>query len=209
MASVSEILQERLQNALQALGISIDEAPQLAPTTDPRHGDYQTNAAMVLGKKLKRNPRDLAGLIVANLSMNDIGTPPEVAGPGFINFRLSPEFIAHRVYEVALDQYLGVERAGKPKTVVIDFSSPNIAKPMHVGHIRSTILGDALARITRFLGHNVISDNHIGDWGTQFGMLLVGWKTELDQAALTRDPLSERGRIYREADAAAKKDSGI
>ena len=94
MATVSEILQERLQNALQAIGIAIDEPLQIAPTTDPRHGDYQTNAAMVLGKKLKQNPRNLAGQIVANLSMNDIGTPPEVAGPGFINFRLSPEFLA-------------------------------------------------------------------------------------------------------------------
>src|SRR6476660_3370498 len=108
MATVLETLQERLQNALQALGISIDEAPQLTPTTDPRHGDYQTNAAMVLGKKLRQNPRNLAGLIATNLSMNDIGPPPEVAGPGFINFRLSSEFLALRLHELALDPRLGV-----------------------------------------------------------------------------------------------------
>jgi arginyl-tRNA synthetase len=209
MATVSAILKERLQDAVGVIGIAIDEPLQMAPTTDPRHGDYQTNTAMVLGKKLKRNPRDLAGLIVANLSMNDIGPPPEVAGPGFINFRLSPEFIAHRVYEVALDQYLGVERAGKPKTVVIDFSSPNIAKPMHVGHIRSTILGDALARIARFLGHHVITDNHIGDWGTQFGKVIYGWKHLLVPTNLDSDPVAELVRIYREADAEAKRDPVI
>jgi arginyl-tRNA synthetase len=209
MATVSEILQERLQNALQAIGITIDEPLQIAPTTDPRHGDYQTNAAMVLGKKLKKNPRNLAGLIVVNISMNDVGTPPEVAGPGFINFRLSPEFLAHRLHELALDQRLGVVRTGKPKTVVIDFSSPNIAKPMHVGHIRSTILGDALAKVARFLGHNVITDNHIGDWGTQFGKVIYGWKHLLVPENLDSDPVAELVRIYREADTAAKKDSGI
>jgi arginyl-tRNA synthetase len=207
--TVAAILQERLQKALQAIGLVTDEPLQLAPATDPRHGDYQTNAAMVLGKKVKQNPRNLAGLIVENLSMNGIGTPPEVAGPGFINFRLSPEFVAHRLLELALDQRLGVERAEKPKTIVIDFSSPNIAKPMHIGHIRSTILGDALARITRFLGHHVITDNHIGDWGTQFGKVIYGWKHLLIPANLDSDPVAELVRIYREADAAAKKDSGI
>ena len=104
MPTVSEILQERLQNALRAIGLSIAEPLQLTPTTDPRHGDYQTNAAMVLGKKLGQNPRNLAELIVANLSVNDIGPAPEVAGPGFINFRLSPEFVAHRLSELAMDQ---------------------------------------------------------------------------------------------------------
>jgi len=209
MATVSEILQERLRNALQASSIGTDEPPQIAPTTDPHHGDYQTNVAMVLGKKLKQNPRNLADLIVANLSVNDIGTPPEVAGPGFINFRLSPEFLAHRLHELALDVRLGVERTGKPKTVVIDFSSPNIAKPMHVGHIRSTILGDALANITRFLGHNVITDNHIGDWGTQFGKVIYGWKHLLRPENLDSDPVAELVRIYREADTASKKDAEI
>src|SRR3984957_18280898 len=207
--TVSRTLQERLQNALQTIGVATGEPPQVAPTTDLRHGDYQTNVAMVLGKQVKQNPRSLAGLIVANLSMNDIGEAPEIAGPGFINFRLSPEFVTHRLQELALDQRLGVERAEKPKTIVIDFSSPNIAKPMHIGHIRSTILGDALARITRFLGHNVITDNHIGDWGTQFGKVIYGWKHLLIPANLDSDPVAELVRIYREADAAAKEDSGI
>jgi arginyl-tRNA synthetase len=209
MATVSEILQERLQNALQTIGITLDGPPQVAAATDPRHGDYQTNVAMVLGKKLKENPRNLALRIVANLSVNDIGTPPEVAGPGFINFRLSPDFLAGRLLELALDQRLGVAGTGKPKTVVIDFSSPNIAKPMHIGHIRSTILGDALARVTRFLGNNVITDNHIGDWGTQFGKVIYGWKYLLIPENFDSDPVAEMVRIYREADLAAKKDPEI
>jgi arginyl-tRNA synthetase len=209
MATVSEILQERLQNALRAIGVANDEPLQLGPTGDSRHGDYQTNAAMVLAKKLKQNPKNLAGLIVANLLINDIGTPPEIAGPGFINFRLSPEFLAHRLQELALDQRFGVEQSRKPKTVVIDFSSPNIAKPMHVGHIRSTVLGDVLAKVTRFLGHNVITDNHIGDWGTQFGKVIYGWKHLLVPENLHFDAVSELVRIYREADTAAKKDPGI
>jgi arginyl-tRNA synthetase len=209
MATVSAVLRERLENALQSVGVTLDEPAQLAATADPRHGDYQTNAAMVLGKKLKQNPRNLAGQIVANLPMNGIGLPAEVAGPGFINFRLSPEFLAARLLELALDQRLGVERTREPKTVVIDFSSPNIAKAMHVGHIRSTILGDSLARIARFLGHNVITDNHIGDWGTQFGKVIYGYKHLLIPQNLESDPVAELMRIYREADIAAKKDPGI
>jgi arginyl-tRNA synthetase len=209
MPTVSEILRERLHDALRVLGFSIDEPLQLAPTTDSRHGDYQTNAAMVLGKKFKQHPGNLAGLIVANLSVNDIGPAPEVAGPGFINFRLYPEFLGQRLHELALDERLGVERTGKPKTVVIDFSSPNIAKPMHVGHIRSTVLGDALAKITRFLGHNVVTDNHIGDWGTQFGKVIYGWKHLLISENLDSDPVAELVRIYRESDLAAKKDSRV
>ncbi|MBV8639742.1 MAG: arginine--tRNA ligase, partial [Verrucomicrobia bacterium] len=134
---------------------------------------------------------------------------PEVAGPGFINFRISPEFLAHRVHELALDKRLGVEPVAAPKTIVIDFSSPNIAKPMHVGHIRSTNLGDALARVARFLGHDVITDNHLGDWGTQFGKVIYGWKRLLNRANLDSDPMEELVRIYREAGAAAEKDPEI
>jgi arginyl-tRNA synthetase len=207
--TVSKLLQERLQIALQRIGIAIDGPLQIAATTDSRHGDYQTNVAMVLGKKLKQNPRNLAGLIVADISVNDIGPPPEIAGPGFINFRLSKEFVDQRLRDLTLDQRLGVEPIGTPKTVVIDFSSPNIAKPMHVGHIRSTILGDALAKVTRFLGHNVVTDNHIGDWGTQFGKVIYGWKHLLIPENLDSDPVAEMVRIYREADTAAKNDSGI
>jgi len=209
MPTVSQKLQELLQNALQAVEITSDEPLQIAPTTDLRHGDYQTNAAMVLAKKLKLNARNLASRVVANLTTNDIGAQPEVAGPGFINFRLSPEFLAKRLQELALDTHLGVEPVRKPKTIVIDFSSPNIAKPMHVGHIRSTNLGDTLARVARFLGHHVITDNHLGDWGTQFGKVIYGWKRLLNWRNLDADPMAELVRIYREADTAAEKDPEV
>jgi arginyl-tRNA synthetase len=206
MPTVSQILQKRLQHALQAIGLTNDEPPQLAPTIDPRHGDYQTNAAMVLGKKLKQNARNLATRIVANLSADDLAALPEVAGPGFINFKLSPEFLANRLLELAIDTRLGVEPVVRTKTIVIDFGSPNIAKPMHVGHIRSMNLGDALARVARFLGYRVITDNHLGDWGTQFGKVIYGWKRFLNWRNLDADPMAELVRIYREADAAAGKD---
>jgi arginyl-tRNA synthetase len=209
MPTVSEILRECLSDALEKSGVGIDEPLQIGPTADPRHGDYQTNAAMVFGKKLKQNPRTLAARIVGNLSINDIGAPPEIAGPGFINFRLSTRFVAEHVHRLGLNERLGVEPAKTPETIVIDFSSPNIAKPMHVGHIRSTILGDALAKIARFLGHNVITDNHIGDWGTQFGKVIYGWKNLLVEERLGSDPVAELVRIYREADAASKNDPDI
>jgi len=209
MPTVSEILKERLRDALEASGVAIDEPLQLAPTADPRHGDYQTNAAMVFGKKLKQNPRALAARIVNNLAINDIAAPAEVAGPGFINFRLSGEFFADRLHRLGSDERFGVEPVVKPRTIVIDFSSPNIAKPMHVGHIRTTILGDALAKIARFLGHNVITDNHVGDWGTQFGKVIYGWKRLLVEDRLGSDPIAELVRIYREADAASKNDPEI
>jgi arginyl-tRNA synthetase len=209
MVTVSEILRERLRDALEASGVAIDGPLQLAPTADARHGDYQTNAAMVLGKKLKQNPRSLAAQIASNLAVHDIGGPPEIAGPGFINFRLSAEFLADHLYRLGSEERLGVERVGEPKTIVIDFSSPNIAKPMHVGHIRSTFLGDALARIARFLGHNVITDNHVGDWGTQFGKVIYGWKHLLVEERLRADPIAELVRIYREADAVTKEDPEI
>ncbi len=209
MPTVSEILKERLSNAFEASGVAIDEPLQVAPTADPRHGDYQTNAAMVYGKKLKQNPRTLAARITENLDFNDIGPQPGVAGPGFINFSLSADFLAERLHRFGLDERFGVEAVAKPRTIVIDFSSPNIAKPMHVGHIRSTILGDTLARIARFLGHNVITDNHVGDWGTQFGKVIYGWKHLLVDDLLRVDPVAELVRIYREADAASKNDPEI
>jgi arginyl-tRNA synthetase len=209
MPTVCEILEERLHDALIASGVSIDEPLEVSATADPHHGDYQTNAAMVLGKKLNQNPRALAAKIVNKFDMSDIGASPEVAGPGFINFRLSSEFLANRVYRLGLDDRLGVERVQRPETIVIDFSSPNIAKPMHVGHIRSTILGDALTKVARFLGHHVITDNHIGDWGTQFGKVIYGWKHLLMEERLSSDPISELVRIYREADALTKEDPGI
>src|SRR6202035_2934113 len=135
--------------------------------------------------------------------------PPEIAGAGFINFRLKPGWAAERMARFAHDPRLGVPEPDRPQKIVIDFSSPNVAKPMHVGHIRSTFLGDALARIAEFLGHDVIRDNHIGDWGTQFGMVIWGWKNLLDREALQRDPLAEIVRIYKETNARSTSDPAV
>ncbi|MFM8810458.1 MAG: arginine--tRNA ligase, partial [Chthoniobacterales bacterium] len=129
--------------------------------------------------------------------------------PGFLNFRLNPDWISQQIVALSGDPRCGVPAAEKPLKVIIDFSSPNIAKPMHVGHIRSTILGDALARITRFLGHEVVTDNHLGDWGTQFGKVLYGWKHMLDRAALERDPVAEMTRLYREVNALEQTDPAV
>ena len=134
---------------------------------------------------------------MAALDVSDFCDPPEVAGPGFINVRLRDEWIVERLQAMVTDERLGHPVESSPRTFVIDFSAPNVAKPMHVGHIRSTVLGDAFARILRFVGHRVITDNHLGDWGTQFGMIIFGFRHLLDQASYADEPVAELGRLYR------------
>lgn len=212
MPTVRSLLEERLRSALDALGLDhnalgLDSASaEVSPSADGRFGDYQTNIAMILAKRAKRNPRELGQAIADKIDVSGISEPPTLAGAGFLNFRLTQEFLNEAATARLAGAHCGVEPATNPRTFVIDFSSPNVAKPMHVGHIRSTILGDSLARVARFLGHRVIGDNHIGDWGTQFGMLLYGWKTELNQAALNADPLGEMERIYKFVSARCKED---
>jgi len=152
---------------------------------------------MGLAKARKMNPRQLAADVLAKLDLADLCEKVEIAGAGFLNFRLSASAVTRTLGSAAAGEHLFFDKTTEPRTVVVDFSSPNVAKPMHVGHIRSTVLGDALARVLRLLGHRVITDNHIGDWGTQFGMLLVGWKTVLDPEQLKSDPLAEMERIYK------------
>ena len=193
METFRSILAKRLTDALTKAGFP--DAGELTQASDPRFGDYQTNAALVLGKQRGENPRSVAGKILQNLDVTDLSEAPTVAGAGFINFRLRNETIAKKAGELLVDERLGVARSTSPRKVVIDFGSPNVAKPMHVGHIRSTALGDALARIAEFIGHDVIRDNHIGDWGTQFGMVIWGWKNLLNRDALQGDPLGEIVRI--------------
>jgi arginyl-tRNA synthetase len=192
-----QLFQARLRDALT--GWVADPTPYLAmvkPAQDPRHGDYQANCAMSLAKTLGRKPREVAEEIVRRLAVEDLVERAEVAGPGFINFHLRPSWLASQVQAMARDERLGVPQAEPPRTLVIDFSSPNVAKPLHVGHLRSTIIGDSLTRLFRFLGHRVITDNHLGDWGTQFGMLLYGYKHFRDEAALQADPVRELTRLY-------------
>jgi arginyl-tRNA synthetase len=164
---------------------------------DPKFGDYQANMAMPLAKRLGRPPRQIAAEIVARLDVSDLCAPPEIAGPGFINLRMQDRWLIERLTAALGDPRLGVAPVARPRTFVIDFSAPNVAKPMHVGHIRSTVIGDALCRVLRFLGHNVISDNHIGDWGTQFGMILYGYKHFLNADAYRQNPVEELARLYR------------
>ena len=161
-------LARRLRAALAACGLPMERGDVVA-AADTRFGDYQTNAAMVLAKEAKANPRQLAAQISEQFDGGDVCGRPEIAGPGFLNFRLSPEWTARQLLALAGDARCAVPAADTAQRIIIDFSSPNIAKPMHVGHIRSTILGDALARIARFLGHEVVTDNHLGDWAPSSG----------------------------------------
>ena len=207
MQTFQDILTKQLGAALTASGL--DGEGTVVPATDPRFGDYQTNIALVLAKERGENPRLLAQKIIDHLKVEAWAEIPTVAGAGFINFSLKPEAIALQTAQLLRDERLGVARVQHPRRIVIDFGSPNVAKPMHVGHIRSTILGDALARIAAFLGHDVIRDNHIGDWGTQFGMVIYGWKHLLDRDALARDPIAELVRIYKTTNELSKTDPVI
>ncbi len=204
--NIQHQLQERLQRALT--GLVPDPGPYVAmlkPAQDARFGDYQANCAMSLAKVLGKPPRTIAQQIVERLPLNDVLDPPEIAGPGFINLRLRNNWLAKQIQAMAADVRLGVAKVANPRTYVIDFSSPNVAKPMHVGHLRSTIIGDALTRLFRFLGHTVITDNHLGDWGAQFGIILYGYKHYLDQAAFMADPGRELARLYKHVTKLFKK----
>jgi arginyl-tRNA synthetase len=205
-----KILEQKLRQAVSAVLPDADVSGVLIrPCPDPKFGDYQSNALMALAKARKMNPRQLAGEVAARLEMAEWCEPVEVAGAGFLNFRLKPEAMGRTLSEAAAGGELFYEKTANPRRVVIDFSSPNVAKPMHVGHIRSTILGDSLARILRLLGHCVVTDNHIGDWGTQFGKLLVGWKTELDAEKLRADPIGEMERLYKRVNAACESEPAV
>lgn len=179
------------------------------PCPDPKFGDYQSNALMSLAKARKMNPRLLAENVLQKLDVSGICEKVEIAGAGFLNFRLKDSALTQTLAAAALGEHLFFEKTNHPKTVIVDFSSPNVAKPMHVGHIRSTILGDSLARAFRLLGHKVITDNHIGDWGTQFGKLLVGWKKFLNREALAADPISEMERLYKFVNSASESDPKV
>jgi arginyl-tRNA synthetase len=207
METFQSLLAKKLSDALAKAGLP--DAGELTPATDARFGDYQTNSALILGKERGENPRDVADKILAHLDVGDISEKPTVAGAGFINFTLRPDAVAQKAAETLQDERLGVARSTSPRKIVVDFGSPNVAKPMHVGHVRSIVLGDALARVATFLGHEVIRDNHIGDWGTQFGMVIWGWKNLLDRQSLGRDPIAELVRIYKETNERSTTDPAV
>ena len=199
-------IEQHLQAAVAAVLPDADVSGVLVrPCPDSRFGDYQTTSIMALAKVRKLNPRQIAADVLAKLDVSEVCEKVEIAGAGFLNFHLKLSALTAALADAAAGKHLFFEPTTRPRSVVIDFSSPNVAKPMHVGHIRSTILGDSLARTLRLLGHGVVTDNHIGDWGTQFGMLLVGWKRELDAAALQADAIGEMERIYKKISAECKE----
>lgn len=201
--TLHSLLQQRLKAALLKLNLE-DSCANVTATADGRFGDYQTNAAMVIAKQQGKNPRHIAMQLIEQLQLQDIAALPEIAGPGFINFRLNTLFLEQQLAALLEDVRCGVPVVKNAQTIVIDFSSPNVAKPMHVGHIKSTVLGDALARIARFLGHHVITDNHLGDWGTQFGKVIYGVKNLATSHVETVHQLVD---LYREVNEKEQHDS--
>jgi arginyl-tRNA synthetase len=179
--NIRELLNQRVLNAMQVCGVPAECPALIAPGKKAGFGDYQANCAMGAAKQMGKNPRELAGQIVAALDLQGIASKVEIAGPGFINIDLAPEWLGQQLAQAQTDARLDIPLIDTPQTVVIDYSGPNLAKEMHVGHLRSTIIGDALARLLEFQGHNVIRQNHVGDWGTQFGMLIAELEEQLAQ----------------------------
>jgi arginyl-tRNA synthetase len=196
MKSTIAALQSAVQSALvAAFGADVAETdPMLVPTSNPKFGDYQANVAMSLAKPLGKAPRAIATEILQHLQVDEMCEPPEIAGPGFINLKLKTDYLAAQLAAMQTDARLGVAPVKAPQRVIVDFSSPNIAKEMHVGHLRSTIIGDSIARILEFQGHDVLRLNHVGDWGTQFGMLITYLK-EVAPAALTTPDAIDLGDL--------------
>jgi arginyl-tRNA synthetase len=195
--NVLEALRARFAAATPGGGDAATFAAAVRASGDPRFGDYQANGCMALAKSLGTNPRALATEVAGRVDLEPMAPTPEVAGPGFLNVRLHDAWMAALLRELLADERLGLGLPEHSRTIVIDYSSPNVAKPMHVGHVRSTVIGDALARTFHALGHRVIRDNHLGDWGTQFGMIIYGWKHHRDEAAYAADPVAELARLYR------------
>lgn len=192
-----QLVAAEVEQAFSANGL-IDQPIILQPAKNRDFGDYQINGVMGAAKKTRQNPRELAQKVANALQQNPLIATAEVAGPGFINLKLRPEKLAQYIKDSLQDEHLGIARNSKPQTIVIDYSSPNLAKEMHVGHLRSSIIGDSLNRVLTFLGHKVIAQNHVGDWGTQFGML-VAYLIEQQQNGRADLELADLEQFYRNA----------
>lgn len=192
-----QLVAAEVEQAFSANGLT-DQPIILQPAKNRDFGDYQINGVMGAAKKTRQNPRELAQKVANALQQNPLIATAEVAGPGFINLKLRPEKLAQYIKDSLQDEYLGIARNSKPQTIVIDYSSPNLAKEMHVGHLRSSIIGDSLNRVLTFLGHKVIAQNHVGDWGTQFGML-VAYLIEQQQNGRADLELADLEQFYRNA----------
>ena len=199
MQTIQEILSALVRGAFAAAFPGADLSALnfgVLPTADETFGDYQCNGAMAAAKALRLPPRAIAEKVVAQLPAGGLLAKAEIAGPGFINLFLAGAALARHLEAMQADPLLGVPQPGAGKTLIVDYSSPNVAKPMHIAHIRSTVIGDALKRIHRALGYTVLGDNHLGDWGTQFGILILGYRAFLDPAALEASPVDELQRVY-------------
>lgn len=197
--NIKQILSEKVSAAMVAAGLPEDTNPAVSISNRPQFGDYQANGVMGAAKKLKTNPRELASKVLESLDLDGIADNIELAGPGFINIHLSPIWLANQLALVAQDAHIGVSQRSEPQTVVVDYSAPNLAKEMHVGHLRSTIIGDAVVRALEFRGDNVIRQNHMGDWGTQFGMLIAHLSDKLASDEVAETALADLENFYREA----------
>ncbi|KKC64448.1 arginyl-tRNA synthetase [Citrobacter amalonaticus] len=195
--NIQALLSEKVSQAMIAAGAPADCEPQVRQSAKVQFGDYQANGMMAVAKKLGMAPRQLAEQVLTHLDLNGIASKVEIAGPGFINIFLDPAFLAQHVQQALASNRLGVTQPAK-QTVVVDYSAPNVAKEMHVGHLRSTIIGDAAVRTLEFLGHNVIRANHVGDWGTQFGML-IAWLEKQQQENAGEMALADLEGFYRDA----------
>ncbi|HAT1580315.1 TPA: arginine--tRNA ligase [Raoultella ornithinolytica] len=195
--NIQALLSEKVSQALIAAGAPADCEPQVRQSAKIQFGDYQANGVMAVAKKLGMAPRQLAEQVLSHLDLNGIANKVEIAGPGFINIFLNPAFLAENVNSALASERLGVARP-QAQTIVVDYSAPNVAKEMHVGHLRSTIIGDAAVRTLEFLGHKVIRANHVGDWGTQFGML-IAWLEKQQQENAGEMALSDLEGFYRDA----------
>jgi arginyl-tRNA synthetase len=202
--NIKQILSEKVSAAMVLAGLPEGTNPAVSLSSRPNFGDYQANGVMGAAKRLKTNPRELATKVVEHLDLEGIANNIELAGPGFINIHLDKDWLAAQLAKMANDEKLGVAQRGasqedKSQTVVVDYSAPNLAKEMHVGHLRSTIIGDAVVRALEFRGDRVIRQNHMGDWGTQFGMLLAHLSDKLNANEVAETALSDLENFYREA----------
>ncbi|WNF16281.1 arginine--tRNA ligase [Microcystis aeruginosa] len=191
MTAIIQQIKERFsQSLVKSFGENFtDTDPLIVAASNPRFGDYQCNISLSLAKELKQKPREVAATLLKNLEIDDLCQTPEIAGPGFINLTLKPSYLETQLKDLIIDNRLGVAAANPSQKIIVDFSSPNIAKEMHVGHLRSTIIGDCIARILEFRHHQVIRLNHVGDWGTQFGMLITYLQEAYPRALTQADAL--------------------
>ncbi len=197
--NIRELLNQRVLSAMAAVGVPADLPALIAPGKKAGFGDYQANCAMGAAKAMGTNPRELATKILENLDLDGIAEKLEIAGPGFINIHLKPEWLGEQVANAQTHKRLNIGLVEAPQTVVIDYSGPNLAKEMHVGHLRSTIIGDALARLLEFQGHKVVRQNHVGDWGTQFGMLIAELEEQLGSGSDGEMALKDLEVFYQKA----------